>query len=113
MRFMSCMEGRYAVYIMASKPYGTLYIGVTNDIERRDYEHVYDPKGFVKRYQVNKLVYIEYFYDIQEAIAREKLLKKWKRNWKIGLIEKYNPHRADLGPSILGGQPLLSKEMSK
>ncbi len=89
--------GGYQVYIMASKPYGTLYIGVTNDITRRAYEHKFEPQGFVKKYKIHMLVYIEYFDDINTAIAFEKSLKKWKREWKFNLIEKQNPHWQDFG----------------
>ncbi len=87
----------YYVYILASKRNGTLYIGVTNDLERRTYEHknnVYP--GFTQRYKVHLLVYYEMFDDINDAITREKLLKKWNRSWKIRLIEKHNPKWADL-----------------
>jgi putative endonuclease len=70
------MEQMYTVYIMASKPRGTLYIGITNDVARRRYEHNYEQQGFVKKYKVNQLVYMKDFYDVEEAIRYEKRLKK-------------------------------------
>ena len=88
---------QYFVYILASKKNGVLYIGVTNDLTRRVFEHKNKvTKGFTSRYNVNKLVYFEEFSDINEAIKREKQLKKWNRQWKIGLIEKGNPKWMDL-----------------
>ncbi len=91
----------YYVYILASRIGGTLYIGVTNDLVRRVYEHrskVTD--GFTKDYDVWRLVYYEQFEDVEAAIRREKRLKKWNRAWKIELIEKTNPNWVDLWPSI-------------
>ncbi|MBU1131622.1 GIY-YIG nuclease family protein [Patescibacteria group bacterium] len=88
----------YYVYIMATYKHGTLYLGVTNNLIRRVWEHknkIY-PKSFTARYNVNKLVYYEVFEDIYEAICREKRLKKWNRQWKIELIEKNNPEWKDL-----------------
>lgn len=87
----------YYVYILASKRNGTLYRGVTNDLVRRVYEHKSGLiKGFTKRYSVNKLVYFESTNEVNAAILREKRLKKWKRQWKIELIEKSNPDWKDL-----------------
>ena len=81
-----------AVYIMASKKLGVLYIGVTSDLKRRVYEHKNDlVDGFTKKYLVHRLVYFESTSDINAAIAREKQLKAWKRQWKIELIEKLWP----------------------
>jgi len=78
----------YFVYILASKRNGTLYIGVTNDLIRRIYEHKAGIiEGFTKKYKIKILVYYEIHSDINEAIKREKALKKWKRDWKIELIE--------------------------
>ncbi len=91
------MEKHFWVYIVTDKPYGTLYAGVTNDLRRRDYEHkngLY--KGFTKRYGLKMLVYYEEYQWIQDAIAREKQLKNWKREWKIELIRKENPGLVDL-----------------
>jgi len=88
---------QYFVYILASKKYGVLYIGVTNDLKRRLIEHKTKMvKGFTSRYNVDKLVHFEIFMDIKEAIKREKRLKKWNRQWKIDLIEKSNPEWKDL-----------------
>ncbi len=87
----------YYVYILASQRNGTLYIGVTNDLRKRVYEHKNDlVEGFTKKYQVHKLVYFEETFDIESAIKREKQLKAWKRKWKLELIEKSNPNWDDL-----------------
>ena len=91
----------YWVYILASSIGGTLYIGVTNDLVRRVYEHrAGKVPGFTKRYAVHRLVYFEQFSDIENAILREKRLKKWNRSWKIRLIEERNPNWDDLFPAI-------------
>jgi putative endonuclease len=93
----------YYVYILASRIGGTLYIGVTNDLVRRVDEHRLElTKGFTKKYGVHKLVYFEQFDDIENAISREKRLKKWNRAWKIRLIEELNPNWDDLYPGIAG-----------
>jgi putative endonuclease len=82
----------FFVYIIASKRNGTLYIGMTNDLERRMYEHKNKLiAGFTKRYKVHTLVYYEVLYDATSAIQREKQLKWWHRKWKLDLIEKHNP----------------------
>ncbi|MAF13531.1 MAG: excinuclease ABC subunit C [Parcubacteria group bacterium] len=87
----------YYVYILASKRNGTLYVGVTNDLARRAYEHRAGLiKGFTKKYGVKVLVYFEEFDDIGFAIQRERNLKKWKRDWKLNLIESSNPDWEDL-----------------
>ncbi|MCF7845217.1 MAG: GIY-YIG nuclease family protein [Candidatus Pacebacteria bacterium] len=87
----------YYVYIMASKRNGTLYIGVTNDLERRIYEHKNNIiKGFTEKYKVHYLVYYEETSDIKTAIEREKQIKKWNRKWKLELIEKENKEWVDL-----------------
>jgi len=94
-------ERSFWVYILANKLGGTLYIGVTNDLVRRVYEHRTDAvPGFTKKYAVHHLVYYEQFSDIENAIRREKRLKKWPRAWKTQLIEKTNPNWDDLFPSI-------------
>ena len=91
----------YYVYLLASKKHGTLYLGVTNDIGRRVYEHREKMiKGFTSRYGVDKLVWFEIYDDVITAIAREKELKKWRRDWKIRLIEEKNPEWVDLYPGI-------------
>ncbi|MGY4305565.1 putative endonuclease [Bradyrhizobium sp. USDA 4369] len=83
----------YYVYILASHIGGTLYIGVTNDLVRRVAEHRSKASdSFTKRYSVTRLVYFEVFEQIEQAIHREKRLKKWQRAWKISLIEKDNPN---------------------
>jgi putative endonuclease len=88
---------QYYVYILASKRNGTLYIGVTSDLLKRIYEHKNNMvKGFTKKYHVHKLVYYEATESVESAIMREKQLKKWNRDWKIGLIEKTNPLWKDL-----------------
>ena len=87
----------YYVYILASKRNGTLYIGVTNNLERRTGDHKSGIiKGFTQKHGVHVLVYYEWFTDINEAIKREKRLKKWNRAWKLSLIEKRNPQWIDL-----------------
>jgi putative endonuclease len=87
----------YYVYIMASQRYGTLYVGVTNDLIRRVHEHRTDAvKGFTEKYHVHRLVYHEQTEDILSALAREKQIKKWERKWKIELIEAENPGWEDL-----------------
>ena len=93
---------QYWVYIICSKKHGTLYIGVTNDILRRAYEHKYNLiEGFSKRYSVSNLVHAEPFHDINEALTREKQLKKWNRSWKIELIETHNPEWRDLYDTLV------------
>ena len=83
--------------MLASKKNGTLYIGVTNNLLRRVYEHKNDLLGgFTKKYNVKILVYYEVHQDIYQAIIREKRIKKWKRQWKINLIEENNPEWKDL-----------------
>ena len=87
----------YYVYILASKRNGTLYIGVTNDLIKRVYEHKNGMiEGFTKKYSVHMLVYYEQTNDSYSAIEREKRLKRWKRQWKIDLIQKSNPEWRDL-----------------
>ncbi len=92
----------YYVYILASKRNGTLYIGITNNLIRRIYEHKQGMvKGFTKKYHVDRLVYFEENNDVISAITREKQMKKWKRSWKINLIEKNNPEWKDLYHDLL------------
>jgi putative endonuclease len=91
------MNKSYYVYLLASKRNGTLYVGVTNDLIRRVYEHRKDIiSGFTKKYGVHRLVYYEQVSDIKTALQREKRLKKWNRKWKIELIEQKNPEWDDL-----------------
>lgn len=97
------MTKKAYVYIMASKRNGTLYIGVTSDLIKRIYEHKHDlVDGFTKRYWVHQLVYFEAHEDIQKAFTWEKQMKKWKRNWKLRLIEKTDPTWRDLYDEIIG-----------
>ena len=93
----------YYVYILASQRNGTLYVGVTNDINHRTFEHR-EGRGsvFTSKYGVGRLVHYEVFERIDEAIDREKALKKWKRRWKIELIEKVNPDWNDLYLTLSG-----------
>ncbi|MEK7264448.1 MAG: GIY-YIG nuclease family protein [Bacteroidota bacterium] len=96
------MHYRFFVYILASKKNGTLYTGVTNHLVRRVYEHKNNVvKGFTQKYSVHNLVYFEEFPDIRYAIEREKRIKKWRRQWKIELIEKLNPEWKDLYEEII------------
>ncbi len=91
----------YYVYILASKRRGTLYIGVTNDLIRRIYEHKNGlAEGFTKRYKVYNLVYYQQCEDIESVIQREKQLKAWHREWKIRLIEETNPMWKDLSSNL-------------
>ena len=97
-------EPIYFVYLLASAPYGTLYVGVTNDLLRRVWQHRNAKiPGFTKRYHVHRLVWYEMFGDIYEAIATEKRMKRWRRDWKCSLIERNNPYWLDLFPAIARG----------
>ena len=89
------------VYILASKRNGTLYVGVTGHLARRVWEHKTDIiQGFTKQYRVHMLVYAEFHATMADAILREKRIKKWRRAWKITLIESANPHWHDLYDEI-------------
>ncbi|GAB4368880.1 MAG: GIY-YIG nuclease family protein [Kiloniellaceae bacterium] len=91
----------YYVYIMASQRNGTLYVGVTNDLVRRVYEHRSGAvAGFTKRHDVKILVFFEVHESIEAAIQREKLLKRWNRRWKLELLERDNPTWRDLWEDI-------------
>ena len=91
----------YYVYLLASGKHGTLYLGVTNDLVRRIYEHrTKAVPGFTSRYRVNRLVWFECYDDPLSAITREKQIKKWRRDWKIALIEQDNPDWLDLYNAI-------------
>ena len=95
------MDKKPAVYILASDRNGTLYVGVTTNLVKRVWEHregIAD--GFTKKYSIHKLVYFEQFNDMDNAITREKRLKKWRRSWKLKLIEENNPNWNDLWKQI-------------
>jgi putative endonuclease len=93
----------YYVYILASRKDGTIYVGITNDIVRRIYEHrTKVVPGFTSTYNITRLVWFEIYDDPISAISRERELKKWKRTWKIELIEARNPQWDDLYESICG-----------
>jgi putative endonuclease len=94
-------EYRGYVYILASKPYGTLYIGVTNDLVRRTWEHrTHCVPGFTKQHDVTHLVWFECHSSIEAAITREKQIKEWRRGWKVNLIQEMNPEWRDLYDEI-------------
>ena len=91
------------VYLLASRPFGTLYIGMTVDLVKRVWEHkVKAVPGFTAQYGVDRLVWYEEHASLASAFARERQIKKWKRAWKIALIEKDNPQWIDFYPSIAG-----------
>jgi putative endonuclease len=91
-----------AVYILASKRNGTIYIGVTSDLVKRIWEHKNAKvNGFTKRYNVHRLVWYELHENMESAIVREKRLKNWKRRWKLKLIEENNPDWLDLYDKII------------
>jgi putative endonuclease len=91
----------YYVYLLASRKHGTLYLGMTRDLVRRVHEHkIKAVPGFTSRYSVDRLVWFETYDDPGAAIAREKMLKKWRRDWKINLIEDLNPGWVDLYDGI-------------
>ena len=92
----------FYVYLLASKPYGTLYAGVTSDLVKRVWEHKCKAvPGFAARYGVDNLVWLEIHESAEAAIRREKQIKEWRRGWKISLIEADNPHWIDLSPGLL------------
>lgn len=96
------MNERFYVYILASRYRGTLYVGVTNDLSRRVGEHkAGHVSGFTKTYKVNRLVYSEEYSSVLEARARERVLKRWRRDWKITLVESLNPAWRDLTPDLI------------
>jgi len=96
------MEKQPAVYILASKPNGTLYVGVTSNLIQRIWQHQNGVvEGFTKKYGIHSLVYYEVHEQMLSAIQREKQLKKWNRQWKINLIEKINPTWKDLWEELV------------
>jgi putative endonuclease len=91
----------FFVYILASRYRGTMYVGVTNDLGRRIGQHRSGAvPGFTKQYKVHRLVYCETYALILEARSRERVLKRWRRDWKFALVEKENPAWHDLAPSV-------------
>ncbi|MFN3235381.1 MAG: GIY-YIG nuclease family protein [Gammaproteobacteria bacterium] len=87
----------YYVYILTNKTHTTLYIGITSNLITRIWQHKSKQlSGFTKKYNVNKLIYFEEYDDVSYAIHREKRLKEWKREWKINIINKFNPDWKDL-----------------
>ena len=103
MQNKSMNKGEYCVYIMTNRYHTTLYTGVTNDLQRRVYEHKnHVVKGFTSKYKVEKLVYFEVTGDVEVAIAREKQIKGGSRQDKIDLIGGMNPGWVDLGNEVLG-----------
>jgi len=96
------VEKQPCVYVLASKRNGTLYVGATSNLVKRVHEHKNDlADGFTKKYRVHNLVYFELHEDMSDAIAREKQIKKWNREWKLELIEKSNPEWKDLYDNII------------
>ncbi|MFA6409478.1 MAG: GIY-YIG nuclease family protein [Gammaproteobacteria bacterium] len=96
------MNKNFYVYILANKRNGTIYVGVTSDLIKRIWQHKNSiADGFTKKYDIKKLVYYEHHHNAESAIHREKRLKEWKREWKLDLIEKFNPEWNDLYDSIL------------
>lgn len=105
-------ERNPCVYILASGPYGTLYVGVTSDLVARLWQHRESTlPGFTSEYSVHRLVYFEFYGTMDEAIAREKQLKNWHRQWKINQINAENPGWVDLAVSL--GLPSLTPRMGK
>jgi len=92
---------QFYIYILTNKKYGVLYIGVTNNLERRIYEHKNKlVDGFTKKYNLDKLVHFEETESVRAAIEREKQLKKWNRRWKLNLINRDNPEWEDLAEKL-------------
>ena len=99
---VSVMNKQFFVYILASKRNGTLYTGITSDLVKRVWQHKNNSvEGFTKKYNVKILVYYETYNDAESAITREKRIKKWRRAWKLRLIEEKNPHWKDLYDEII------------
>lgn len=96
------MEKQPCVYILASRRNGTLYVGVTSDLVKRVWQHKNDQaEGFAKKYAVHDLVYFEFHENMLSAIQREKQIKKWRRSWKVEMIEAKNPNWTDLWSQIV------------
>ncbi len=89
------------VYLLANKPFGTLYIGVTSDLKKRIWQHKNNlVEGFSNKYKLHRLVWFELHMSMYAAIDREKNLKNWNRDWKINLVEKANPNWRDFYPGL-------------
>ena len=90
------------LYIMTNRPNGTLYVGVTADLQRRVWQHRTGAvEGFTQRYELERLVYAEHHEEIREAIRREKAIKRWRRAWKVRLIQGSNPEWADITDTLI------------
>ena len=101
---------QYYVYILSNQKNGVLYIGMTNNLERRMFEHKNKlVDGFTEKYKLSKLVYFEMYPQVKDAILREKRLKKWKRQWKINLIEEENSNWTDLAFDWFEGDSCLRR----
>ena len=97
------MDKSSHVYLLANRPYGTLYVGVTSDLVKRIWQHREGfVGGFTKEFKVTRLVWYETHGDILEAIRREKLIKRWRRDWKVNLVQSMNPRWRDLYDEIAG-----------
>ena len=97
------MAKQFYIYILASKPNGTLYTGVTSNLIQRVWQHKHDViQGFTRKYNVKTLVYYEVHENAESALTRENKIKRWRRAWKLGLIENSNPEWRDLYEDILG-----------
>ncbi len=95
------MQRQYFVYLLASAPYGTLYVGITNDVLRRVWEYRNDlVEAFSREYQTHRLVWYEIHESPYAAITREKSIKRWRRDWKVNLIQRMNPEWRDLYESL-------------
>ena len=96
------MSKQYYVYLITNERYGTLYVGITNDLVRRIYEHREGTvQGFSKQHGLSRLVWFEAHDDVLAAIEREKAVKRWRRDWKMNLIQAMNPNWDDLYESIV------------
>jgi putative endonuclease len=95
----------YFVYIMASRPHGVLYVGMTSELANRAWQHrEHVREGFTKRYWADRLVYFEAHTDARIAARRERAIKRWRRAWKIALIEQHNPTWRDLFAEVLAAE---------
>jgi putative endonuclease len=95
-------DKQYYVYIVTNKKNGTLYTGIISDLLKRIWQHKNETiEGFTKKYELKRLVHYEQYMDVNEAILREKRIKKWNRQWKINLIEKNNPNWEDFYPQLV------------